>query len=109
MIGLMSDAFRDPYYLRYKYQPDCSLHDLAPDSQDHKSTESGAEPPEHHKGKKDDSRHHSLKGEPAGASFQTVMVASTSGQGSSQLTATVGSIQFITMALLCALLSLGWK
>ncbi len=24
--GLMTEAFRDPFYLRYKYKPDCDLH-----------------------------------------------------------------------------------
>jgi len=32
MIGLMTEAFRDPMYLRYSYEPDCSLH--TPDEND---------------------------------------------------------------------------
>lgn len=28
IIGLMADAFKDPYYLRYKYRPNCEVHGI---------------------------------------------------------------------------------
>lgn len=28
IVGLMSDAFKDPFYLRYKYRPNCAVHGI---------------------------------------------------------------------------------
>ena len=28
MSGLIREVFNDPFYLRYKYRPDCALHSI---------------------------------------------------------------------------------
>ena len=52
--GLMTTAFQDPFYLRYKYRPDCELHS-------HRTTE--ATPPQATQPKATRKPHHTPKTE----------------------------------------------